>query len=230
MSKHWFYADRQGQQQGPVDTLWLQQAIKQGSLDAGCLVWREGMGEWQPAYRMAVELGLGLGVQPPPLPPGQAQPRERVVLQASASSGWLIAIVLIFGGIFVLGILAAIAIPAYADYTARARVAAAMAQAMALRHAVEAHIADQQRCPRNGEGEFKPASAYADQFIAAIDVGAEDDSALACWIHVRLNSRSSDSGEAHYLRLQRDAGGDWQQQTNLPERQLPMALRDQIER
>jgi TM2 domain-containing membrane protein YozV/Tfp pilus assembly major pilin PilA len=64
------------------------------------------------------------------------------------SAGLVIALVVaVFGGIMVLGILAAIAIPAYQDYTVRARVAASMAAAEEVREAVEQHIIDQRAFP-----------------------------------------------------------------------------------
>lgn len=229
MSKQWYYADRQGQQQGPVETLWLQQAIKQRDLDPTALVWREGMDGWQPAYCMAAELGLGLGVQPPPLSQAQTATPRRVVQPSSSSSAWLVVILLLVGGIFVLGVLAAIAVPAYSDYTARAHTAAALAQGAALRHAVEAHIAEQQRCPRNGEGEIMPANAYRDAVIESILVDELTTHPQACLIQVRLHSQTN-AGERHYLNWLRDADGDWQQSTNLPQRQLPRALREQLER
>jgi TM2 domain-containing membrane protein YozV/Tfp pilus assembly protein PilE len=52
-----------------------------------------------------------------------------------------------FIGLFVLGILAAIAIPAYADYTARAKVFGALATAQRAADAVEAYVNENSSLP-----------------------------------------------------------------------------------
>jgi len=50
----WFY-DKQGQQQGPVDAGALGELVRSGTLSPDTLVWKEGMGDWQP-YRTVAEL------------------------------------------------------------------------------------------------------------------------------------------------------------------------------
>jgi TM2 domain-containing membrane protein YozV/Tfp pilus assembly major pilin PilA/ribosomal protein L40E len=59
---------------------------------------------------------------------------------AGSSSAVLIAVAAVFGGIMIIGILAAIAIPAYQDYTLRAKTLQATMQVEPLRLMVEGHI------------------------------------------------------------------------------------------
>jgi len=227
MSKIWYYADRSGQQQGPVDAIFLQQAVKQGSLDAETLVWRDGLPEWQPLRRHAADLGLGLQ-SPPPLPSGAHDARPRVIAPArSSSAAWLvIGLVVLVGGLAFIGILAAIAIPAYADYTLRAKVSAALAEAAPLRAAIEAAVHDGRPCPSNGVGDVKPAAAYAGPQVERIDVGALEDSAdCAIQVHFRDLGAGSPPGKHHVL-LVREASGRWRSETSLPQRYLPAALRE----
>ena len=48
MKEQWYYG-RNGNRNGPVDEATLQQLAGSGQLAASDLVWREGMGDWQPA-------------------------------------------------------------------------------------------------------------------------------------------------------------------------------------
>ena len=68
------------------------------------------------------------------------------------SSGALIAILIIFGGFFfiaVLGILAAVAIPAYQDYTIRAKLNESHASASIVMRNVEAYVSSNREWPSN---------------------------------------------------------------------------------
>ena len=60
--------------------------------------------------------------------------------KAGSGSAVLIAVAAVFGGIMIIGILAAIAIPAYQDYTLRAKTLQATLQVEPLRLKVEEHI------------------------------------------------------------------------------------------
>ncbi len=102
---------------------------------------------------------------PPPLPPGQ--PRSDQMADAFAHrgappstppprqgmSGCAIAVivggvVLVFG-VFIAGILAAIALPAYNDYLLRSKVAAAELHVSNLQTTIELHRVDTGECPDN---------------------------------------------------------------------------------
>jgi len=52
----WFYA-LGGQQAGPVTAADLRGLLRDGTLDAASLVWREGLAEWTPIGKVAAEIG-----------------------------------------------------------------------------------------------------------------------------------------------------------------------------
>lgn len=55
---NWYYADAQRQRQGPLAAEELIQRFRQGHLQLDTLVWREGLGEWQPLGAFNDELAL----------------------------------------------------------------------------------------------------------------------------------------------------------------------------
>ncbi len=63
----------------------------------------------------------------------------RVPGQVSSTGGCAVAIVAVFGGLFVLGIVAAIAIPAYVDYSTRTRVLEGLRAIEPLKQQLAAH-------------------------------------------------------------------------------------------
>ena len=52
----WYYADARNERQGPVSAIELVRLRLQGALGWESLVWRDGMGEWQPMRDFAGEL------------------------------------------------------------------------------------------------------------------------------------------------------------------------------
>ena len=67
----WYYAQG-GQQQGPVPAEEVKSKLASGELSAHDLVWRDGMGNWQPAGN--VEEFAGVARAPDPAPPGGYPP------------------------------------------------------------------------------------------------------------------------------------------------------------
>ncbi len=49
---NWFYA-KNGSQQGPVETEALKAMLARGEISPNDLIWRDGMGDWTPAGRVA---------------------------------------------------------------------------------------------------------------------------------------------------------------------------------
>jgi Tfp pilus assembly major pilin PilA len=79
---------------------------------------------------------------------------------------WLVGVcAAVVPGVAVIGMLAAIAIPAYQDYTIRAKVVAGRAQAAPLRVAVEAAYAKRGLLP-NDQAELDSVAATADAGVA----------------------------------------------------------------
>lgn len=64
----WFYLDRTGQQQGPVEAGSITALLRGGDLTDASLLWREGMAQWTALAQLRGELGL------PTATPGPAQP------------------------------------------------------------------------------------------------------------------------------------------------------------
>ena len=50
---HWYYADAQGQRQGPFSAEELAGHVRAERLAAHSLVWRDGLEMWQPLASMA---------------------------------------------------------------------------------------------------------------------------------------------------------------------------------
>lgn len=69
-----------------------------------------------------------------------------------SSGGGVIAVIVIgvFVAIFMIGVLAAVALPAYQDYTVRARVASAIAETAPLKVKVQEFYIENQRLPSSG--------------------------------------------------------------------------------
>jgi membrane protease subunit (stomatin/prohibitin family) len=63
-----WYAAVGGQQVGPLTPEALQQQIQGGSVQAGTLVWRQGMPNWAPANQVPELAGMFSAGGPPPLP------------------------------------------------------------------------------------------------------------------------------------------------------------------
>lgn len=122
----WFYADASRQQQGPVDSDGLAELFRAGRIDARTLLWREGLPSWQALASLGDELpwlreALTQATAPPPIPVAPSVPPAPPAKKGTnAGAGCAIAVAVGFVAIMVLGILAAIAIPAYHDYTQRA--------------------------------------------------------------------------------------------------------------
>lgn len=101
---------------------------------------------------------------------------EKVTASPNSSSGAAIAVALLFFFIFIVGILAAIAIPAYQDYLMRAKVAEALMKTSDLKARYAAYVKEHQAWPAsiddlnapsvlrlsaNGEVTFEIADGHA---------------------------------------------------------------------
>jgi len=222
MAQNWFYADKHNQQQGPVDESTLVAAYQRGDVLITTLVWREGLPNWIPFSSVAAGLGIALPSAPTLPRTGNVQ---IVKSGKSGSSTAVIIIVVVFGLIFMVGILAAIALPAYQDYTIRARVANAYMQGIALKNDVAEFYTREKRCPGNGEGTFKKADEYVSQYVSSIQFGALKSSG-SCAIQVSLESLGSTQTQGAVLQLAMAADGTWSESSSsLAPRYLPMSMR-----
>lgn len=168
----WFYSDSTRQQQGPVDEDGLAQLWREGRINAHTLVWREGQGAWVALGELAAAMPWQktMSANQPPLPPpviGNRPPTAPVAIAPPAKKGvgcLVIGIIAAFAMVALIGILAAIALPAYQDYTFRARIANLMVAAAPLKVSLAESYARDEACP---EGHDLPAAEHDPQFTSA---------------------------------------------------------------
>jgi type IV pilus assembly protein PilA len=220
----WYYADTQKQQQGPVDLMALRALVASGAINGGSLVWRTGTAAWVQAAQIA-ELGIVGG--PPPMPQYAAAPNTvagpggvRYVQPKSSSLG-VILLLVGAGAIPVIAILAAIAIPAYQDFTIRARVSAAIVPVVLLKAQVDEYVAKNDQCPSNNDEGFRPASSYETQDLQQISLS---EVSAGCSIRASFKPERVRGGES--ISFIRDSDGTWTHETDIPSRYLPISLRN----
>jgi type IV pilus assembly protein PilA len=222
MSLAWYYADRQRQQQGPVADSWLRNAFERGELPANTLVWREGMAQWLPLSQVASELGLTIANAPPAMPENY---RPRPVAPAKSGAGCLvIGIVLAIGFVMVIGILAAIALPAYQDYTVRARVSGAIIQSSQLKAAVSEFYLNNERCPVNDDEGFGSATSYATKEVASINISSIDGG--QCAVQILFNDLGPADTKGAEVLYTMDSNQQWTESSTLPAKYLPTSMRN----
>ena len=144
--------------------------------------------------------------------------------QSTASSGCLVAAVVAavaLGLVMVLGILAAIAIPAYQDYTIRAKLHGAIAEAAPAKIALQEFIANTDRCPRDASelGLAAPASAQ----LRSIGTGERDGRCLLQIELAGIEGAYDLDGKRVWLELQDN--GQWQCSSDAPSKYLPTNCR-----
>lgn len=221
MTQQWYYADRQRQQRGPVSADELRAALQRGDIDMSTLVWHERLPAWVPLAQVAAELGLQGA--PPPLPRAAVRPPRVTRPPMSGKKVALIVIgALLVCSLPVIGILAAIAIPAYQDYTVRSKVAQAYIVAVTERTAVVEFYLSENRCPRNGDEGFNTPESYANTYLASLEFAEAGD---GCEIRANLRNLGARI-EGARLVLHMDGRQQWTENgENLPQRYLPSSMR-----
>lgn len=237
----WFYSEGPNRNVGPLTQQDIGDALRRGLITADTHVWREGMAQWQPLRSMATELGVqGLldaapiaSHLPPPLPHTAgyaARPAYAGSRAAPATSGMsrgaIIALVCVVGGfglIAVLGILAAIALPAYSDYMVKAKLMQASQAATPLRAAIAAQWADGV-CPSNESAGFQAPEAYASPVIESITIGQFEDG--SCGLELRPRGiRKQIDGKALWWSLEPRAQ-QWTCSSEIADMYLPRECKE----
>lgn len=183
----WYYIDKSQQRIGPMDAKVLVDALRHGQLNTGSLVWQEGMPAWQPLSMHFDALGV----------PESQRSRKK---EKSGCATWAIVLAVMAAvSIPVLGILIAIALPAYQDYTIRAKVAEGLYLAAAAKLATAETRLSTEKWPNNDAeaGFTSPTSNW----VSEITIPAAQD--------VRITFSSSVpeiAGET--LMLRADLGSD----------------------
>lgn len=134
----------------------------------------------------------------------------------------LIALLFIPFVIAIIGILAAIALPAYQDYVLRAKVLGAINQGHALESTIAEAFATQGRCPKNGEAGIAEAGSYASGIVAGIAAIERADGRCGLDIVLSAPQQPKLDGKTIHLTLNRgadsDAGDAWECHTDLEKR------------
>lgn len=233
MSDWYYHAPGEGRV-GPLGAETLREYFAAERIHRDTLVWREGQAEWRPLEQLSSELGIDPAVlyaaaapaAPPPLPPTASTQRAPLTSGGPPKrgmSGCLIALIVVAVlAVPMIGILAAIAIPAYNDYTLRTKVAESALSAEPLKLAVAEFHARQQACPDNDSAGFKPAEAYADARVASITVGTFEND--RCGIELRLRGIGSDKIDGKALWWEHD-GNAWHCSSEIDDRYLPQFCR-----
>ncbi|APP83372.1 pilin [Xanthomonas hortorum pv. vitians] len=233
----WYYAEGNRHRRGPVACEALLGLYRDRAIALDTLVWREGLAQWVPLSACAEELGppisteLSAAAQPPPLPSAAAHmsPGHVSVLPAhrvpNHGPGWSLAVVLgavvgMFVLVAVIGILAAIALPTYQDYVGRTKVAKAVAALAPLKPQIAEFLAQEGRCPVNGDSGFQAPEHYANDVLTSVRVGRFDTT--QCGIEAVMHAPKSAKldGKALWLDFDADASS-WQCSSEIDDNQLP---------
>lgn len=240
----WFYAEGNRERCGPLSSENLLELFRSGRIALDTLVWREGMGDWQPLGSFASELGLtdlpaaAVGAPPPAVLPASPPPlhaagsmppdaRPTAPPKGGLSGCAIAAIIAAVCGVFLLGIvgiLAVIALPAYQDYTLRAKTAVAYAQLAPLKAEVSAFAAEHRRCPVNGEGTFGTPESYVDGAIGSIRIGRFDNGHCGLEALLEVPGKPQLQGKAIWLDYDADSGR-WECSAEPDDKYLPAECR-----
>lgn len=227
----WYYSEGNRQQHGPLASENLASLFRSGRIGLDALVWREGQAQWQPLGDFADELGLlnGAGAPlPPPLPPAQGY---ATAVRGSSPpktglSGCMIALIVVaVVAIPVAAILAAIALPAYQDYTLRAKVVGAITVATPLKTAVTEHLVQHQTCPGNDDPGFDAPENYATGNVASATIGEFESN--RCGIELILTATGNDKLDGKAIWFEYDpSASSWQCSSEIDDRYLPTHCRE----
>lgn len=232
----WYYHQQPQGRVGPLSAEQMRARFESGHLRWDSLAWREGMAEWQPLTQVGGEIGLVPPAAPPPLPPDRPAnaprraddlpapspapspaPRAREFATTPAPAprrglgGCAIAaIVLAVVAVPMLGILAAIALPTYQDYTVRAKVAAALAEVPALKAAVLDHRQRTGACAQEASGSGAPTPRAADgTALETVRFGRLPDGRCAFELTLGGIGPQADGLTVLYAAPAPDAGERW---------------------
>lgn len=164
------------------------------------------------------------GAIPPPLPPRPSPPPRPAPSDDTRLRGCLIALAVIaVGAIPVLGVLVAIAVPAYNDYRRRAEVAQVLAEAEPLKPRLADFVRSSGRCPGDGELGPMPAALHGGPFAQEVRLGG---TAGICWIDVVLRGEPDGPLDGRRLRLEYDpVPAQWRCRGEVDHRYLPVHCR-----
>lgn len=232
----WYYAGRDRQRLGPVSAEELVAHYHYGRIALDTLVWREGLEQWQRLGDFVEELGLlttsESRVVTPPLPPQPpANSAPSIPTAASKPPGMsrgkillIVCAVMVLPCMGIVGILAAIALPAYNDYTLRAKLTEVIATASPLKTAVAEHYARASTCPRNDNDGFGAPESYAGRYVSQGTIGEFDDGTCGIELGVEGTGNVNLDGKKIWFEYDPD-DASWTCSSEIEDRYLPIACR-----
>lgn len=124
----------------------------------------------------------------------------------------------------IIGILAAIALPAYQDYTARAQMSEGMTLASGMKTSVVEVYAQTGECPASGTAGIPAANTVKGNYVASVAVGGE---APACTIVATMEDEgvSADLQSTTLTLTMSDSAGsyEWACTSSAPQKLLPQS-------
>ena len=150
---------------------------------------------------------------------------------SSVNIGVLVGVMAVVGiiGIGFVGILAAIALPAYQDYTLRAKVAGVIAESASLKLEVSEHfISNDNQCPSNGDGMVGSADSYFGMNYSRAEVlpGQDGNGTPFCLINLTLSNTGNDKLDGQVVQLAMDTNMIWTcASDSVPARYLPTSCK-----
>lgn len=132
----------------------------------------------------------------------------------------LVAGILLFG-LFVIGIIAAVSLPAYQDYSQRAQLTQVVTEARGMTVGLEEFRQNTDRCATSlGEaGVFTPDNTM----IESASVGEQEDG--RCTLQITLGGASAGIFSGEYLWFIREDAGNWSCGGSMEDKHLPIACR-----
>ena len=94
----------------------------------------------------------------------------------------------------IIGILAAIAIPAYQDYIARAQMSEALSLASGLKTAVSEVYSQDGTCPANGSAGIAAATAINGKYVASVTAAGTGTATGGCTITAAMKASGVSTG------------------------------------
>ncbi len=123
-----------------------------------------------------------------------------------------------------IGILAAIALPAHQDYTLRTKATLAIGSVTPLKSRISGFAAQQGRCPVNGDPGFGTAASYAGEFVAQVRIGRFDNGHCGLEATLHAPGKAKLDGKALWLDYDERASA-WNCSSELDDRYLPAHCR-----
>ena len=94
----------------------------------------------------------------------------------------------------IIGILAAVAIPAYQDYIARAQMSEAMGLTSGLKTAISETFGQDGSCPANGAAGIPLATAISGSYVASVTTGGSGTATGGCTIMATMKASGVSTG------------------------------------